>query len=132
MQDTTWGTITEPEQFNLDVCDDHFCYPARLALLFREIGASSWERRRQLSLTSAEAAARAPLLTQQDFELDADTLLLSITEIESDILHSSNELSFYPGVREELSESDVRDFTACTEAYLCMARILVERRKSVV
>ncbi|KAK7424523.1 hypothetical protein QQX98_000488 [Neonectria punicea] len=130
VQDSTWGTITEPDQFALDVCDDHFGYPARLAMLFREIGASAWERRRQLSLwpSLTEETAGFTVLTQQDFHLDADTLQASLDTISADTLHSSRGLAFYPGVREELSDTDVRGFVACTEAYIHMARILVERR----
>lgn len=114
----------------LDVCDVHFGYPAKLALLFREIGASAWEQRRQLSLSlsSSEATAEFTILTQQDLHLDADTLHSSLEQILADILHSSRGLAFYPGVQEELSDNDIRDFTACTEAYFYMARTLIERR----
>ncbi|KAJ3544436.1 hypothetical protein NM208_g3053 [Fusarium decemcellulare] len=42
VQDVGLGIITEPTELSLDACDDHFGYPARFALLLREIGASAW------------------------------------------------------------------------------------------
>ncbi|KAI8661101.1 hypothetical protein NCS55_00979300 [Fusarium keratoplasticum] len=124
-QDATLGTISEPGQLALDVCDDYFGFPTRLALLFREIGASAWERRQQLSVIPRQATS---FLTQTDFDLVADDFHKKLTEIYHEVVCSPVGLNFYPGVREALSESEVRDFTASTEAYLSMARILVERR----
>ncbi|RSM12491.1 hypothetical protein CDV31_006332 [Fusarium ambrosium] len=124
-QDATLGTISEPGQLALDACDDYFGFPTRLALLFREIGASAWERRQQLSVLPLGATS---FLTQTDFDLVADDFHKRLTEIYQEFVCSPVGLNFYPGVREALSESDVHDFTASTEAYLSMARILVERR----
>ncbi|KAM5381905.1 hypothetical protein ACJZ2D_002895 [Fusarium nematophilum] len=49
VQDEASGVITDPPLPSLDACDDYYRYPAKVALLLREIGASAWERRQQLS-----------------------------------------------------------------------------------
>lgn len=137
VDDHTWRPISsEPEELALDVCDDHFGYPTRLALLFREIGAASWERRRQLPSkdkevspdASPDSSPRIPILTEQDFEGIADSLQYRLNQIAAETIYAPNGLSFYPGVREELTDRDVHDFTACSEAYIAMAHILIEKR----
>lgn len=128
VQDSALGTITEPEPFILDVCDDHFSYPTRLAVLLREIGAAAWERHWQLSTSQSAGTSESVRLTQHDFDLYADNLNAALTQISTVVLDSSGELAFYPGVREELSDTDVKGFAASTEAYICMARIMIERR----
>lgn len=128
VRDSALGTITEPELFILDVCDDHFSYPTRLAVLLREIGAAAWERHWQLSSSPAAGTPESVVLTQHDFDLYADNLNAALTQISTAVLDSSGELAFYPGVREELSDTDVNGFAASTEAYICMARIMIERR----
>lgn len=127
IQDATSGTISEPREYVLDVCDDHFGYPTKLAFLFREIGASAWERKRQASLSCTETL-QIPFLTQPDFDIIADTLQSSLDKISADFSCPTCDLKFYPGVRDELSEDDIRDFAASTKAYLCMAQILIETR----
>jgi hypothetical protein len=67
-------------------------------------------------------------LTQTDFDLVAEDFHKKLTEIHHEVVYSPIGLNFYPGVREALSKSKVRDFAASTKAYLSMARILVERR----
>ncbi|RSL59920.1 hypothetical protein CEP54_007016 [Fusarium duplospermum] len=105
-QDATLGTISEPGQLALDACDDYFGFPTRLALLFREIGASAWERRQQLPVIPLGATS---FLTQTDFDLVADDFHRRLTEIYHEFVCSPVGLNFYPGVREALSENEVRD-----------------------
>ena len=126
--DSTDGVISEPESLMLDVCDDHFSYPTRLAIIIREIGASAWERRRRELSESFIETSTSTCLTQEDLDADAKNLHARLTQMSADILNSSGEPLFYPGVREGLTDDDVAGFKACTEAFICKARIMIERR----
>jgi hypothetical protein len=99
--------------------DDYFGFSTDLVQAFKEIGAAAWERR---SLSSDQEGC---LLSEQDLQDEADNLEANINNM---ILRDvSTPPTFYPGVKERLSDEVAKEFYLCNEAYQHAALIHIYR-----
>ncbi|KIW32409.1 uncharacterized protein PV07_03958 [Cladophialophora immunda] len=105
-----------------DVCIDMYTGCAEdISVVFREIGAVAWERRR-----AADDPGRHPRLSEQDFLREADLLEMSVRRmIERDKARST--VFNIPGGR-DLSVEESKEFLLCNEAYQHTALIHIHRR----
>lgn len=105
-----------------DYLDDYWGFTVNLADIFREIGVIAWQRHQnndeppELQQSEhAESEERASKLEKQ---------VLGLIYRYSD----RNQLVFYPGVAERLSEDYIREFMLCNEAFQHTALIHIHRR----
>ncbi|OQV04011.1 Fungal specific transcription factor domain-containing protein [Cladophialophora immunda] len=105
-----------------DVCIDMYTGCAEdISVVFREIGAVAWERRR-----AADDPGQHPRLSEQDFLREADLLEMSVRRmIERDKARST--VFNIPGGR-DLSVEESKEFLLCNEAYQHTALIHIHRR----
>lgn len=101
--------------------DDYIGFSTDLIPVFREIGAAAWEQRRRDA--GSPEACRAP---QAEFDEEIEVLETSIRNmITRDIMYPP---SFYPGVREKLSENQIEDYCLVNRTYQHAALIHLYRR----
>jgi hypothetical protein len=104
-----------------DYLDDYWGFTVRLADIFREIGVIAWQRHQNNS--------EAPEFQAGDAESEerAATLEKHVLGL-IDRYSNGNQLVFYPGVVERLSEETIREFMLCNEAFQHTALIHIHRR----
>jgi hypothetical protein len=103
--------------------DDYFGFSTDLVPVFKEIGASAWERR---SILDKRNRGEVPLLSEEDLLTEALALESRLTTmIRRD---RETKARFYPGVRERLEEDVLREFGLCNEAYQHAALLFIYRR----
>ena len=111
LQSIIAGTLRPDEP---DYLDDYWGFTVRLADIFRAIGAVAWRRR------------QSPIpIDELEYERHAAVLEGAVQQL---MARSVNNISFYPGVAEKLSEATIREFGLCNEAFQHTALIHIYRR----
>jgi hypothetical protein len=104
--------------------DDYFGFSTDLVGTFKETGALAWERR---AFSSSSPSIQAGcMLSEEDLLAEARSLEFRILDMLA--RDAASPPSFYPGVREQLSEDVIKEFYLSNEAYQYSALLHIYRR----